>query len=678
MKEWGAIKRIALLMVVAALGFAMVACQGAVGPTGEEGGQGDQGDQGETGDPGESGGVAPALTADGVRAHSRYTLEVRDEAYISRQVNRWFSDPDATAETAALRFSVTSSNEEVATAELVQEQAAEEGETSTHLHLTAVARGRADVTVTATDPDDLSASVVLTLSVVEAATGPTIVGTIDGITVGAGETTSVNAGDSVDGTDLTYSAQSSDTDVATVAVEGSVVTVTGVADGTATITVTVTDANGKSVELSFEVTVGDGDQEEITGASSDCDTLDVGDTCKVMAPDGTTVRSGNQNLLTVTKKDGYWEVLAIAKGDATVEVRNSDTNALVDTFKIHINNRAPKRKGDNPGLQQLAMASTAAATLETPDYPDDGADPLFDDDDGDPVFVNSAKEPLYKIVVSKAANAPALNLNDYFTDPDGDDIRFTAKSSHPDRAIVVGYNEIADGTTEVLIDVLHNTGDVVTFTFSATDDDDTRARSADDNSLLLSVELRPVLSWRYDVGQFDAPQNFNFHNPRNVDYRRNDPDNHNDPDPPNRRGWHQLVFTGDENAEAGFKFAQDMAGVDGANHNKICGVGLATPVPADRLEEGTAEMSCYVVTSSDPEIVKIGPAGKAGTPGIGLLQEDGTGTDPGTHTINVQVLKPGNATITVTYKAWGTAADGTPLTENSKDLSVIVNEVDEP
>ena len=55
MKTWSVIKRIALLMMVAALGFAMVACEGPVGPPGKDGADGADGTpgtQGPKGDPG--------------------------------------------------------------------------------------------------------------------------------------------------------------------------------------------------------------------------------------------------------------------------------------------------------------------------------------------------------------------------------------------------------------------------------------------------------------------------------------------------------------------------------------------------------------------------------------------------------------------------------------------------
>ncbi|MCY4482184.1 MAG: hypothetical protein OXC12_04845 [Spirochaetaceae bacterium] len=495
---------------------------------------------------------------------------------------------------------------------------------------------------------------------------PATVGTIAAVTVAVGATHMVDVAANFsepEGEALTYSADSDDTAAATVSVSGSVVSVTGVADGTATITVTATDTDSLSARQTISVTVGAGD---VVDESGDCATLDVGGTCKVTAAAENSVKSGNTNLLTVTKKDGYWEVLAIAKGTTTVEVRNTATNALVETIDVHINNQAPTRTDKTHGLAQLMFDSGGEA-----DYPDDD-------------IAASPAKPLYKIVVDKTATADALNLDEFFTDADGDDVTFSAKSSHPDRAIVVGYIEVANGTTEVLVDVLHNTGDEVTFTFSATDDDsDDPKVSADDNSLLLRVELKPVLSWEYSVGQYDAPQFFNFHNPNDVDYRRNNPLNFNETDD-TRDGWHQLVFSGDVDNVAGFKFAGHVSGdandstdpaQDGeagesasttaAAHMDMCDADeFTSPNTGPETDNG----SCYEVTSSDPTIVEIGD----------LDYNDGTGGDEfATHTINFQALKSGSVTITVTYKAWN---NRTPpgLFEDSKDLSVRVSVVDEP
>jgi len=61
-----------------------------------------------------------------------------------------------------------------------------------------------------------------------------------------------------DGDILTYTATSSNTDLATASVSGSTVTVTGVAEGSATITVTATGPGSLSATQSFDVTIQDG------------------------------------------------------------------------------------------------------------------------------------------------------------------------------------------------------------------------------------------------------------------------------------------------------------------------------------------------------------------------------------------------------------------------------------
>ena len=479
---------------------------------------------------------------------------------------------------------------------------------------------------------------------------PATVGTIAAVTVAVGATHMVDVAANFsepEGEALTYSADSDDTAAATVSVSGSVVSVTGVADGTATITVTATDTDSLSARQTISVTVGAGD---VVDDSGNCATLDVGGTCKVTAAAENSVKSGNTNLLTVTKKDGYWEVLAIAKGSTTVEVRNTATNALVETIDVHINNRAPKRRGTNPGRVQLS--GEAAPPAETPDYPDDGKDPLFNDGDGDPIFVNSGDEPLYKIVIPAGGD---LNLDDYFTDPDGDDVRFSASSSHPDRAIVVGYNVVADGTTAVLVDVLHNTGNVVTFTFSATDNDATNRMTSDnDNLFQLDVELRPVLGWEYDVEQFNTAQGIDFVSPKDVDYRRNDPENHNATGDATKMGWHWLHFTAAATGQAGFQFAQEVGG-DANESPPIMCADVATPTNGD---------TCYEITLSNSTTIKVGALAY----------------DEPVHRIPFQVLSSGTVTLTVTYKRW--VEEGTPavlvLREESKDLSLRVNAVDEP
>ena len=87
---------------------------------------------------------------------------------------------------------------------------------------------------------------------------PATVGTISDLTLSAGDTESVDVSsyfNDPDGDGLSYTAETSDAEVATTSVSGSTVTVTGVAAGMATVTVTASDPGGLSASQSFEVTV---------------------------------------------------------------------------------------------------------------------------------------------------------------------------------------------------------------------------------------------------------------------------------------------------------------------------------------------------------------------------------------------------------------------------------------
>lgn len=169
-------------------------------------------------------------------------LVVGDEVTVDVTDN--FSDPDDDE----LTYAATSSDTAVATI-------ATEGAMVT---ITAVGAGSATVTVTASDPDELSATQEFGVTVEDPNEPPMAEGTIDDVTVFAGSEATVDVTDNFsdpDDDELTYEATSSDEAVATVATEGAVVTVTGVAPGSATVTVTASDAGMLSASLEFGVTV---------------------------------------------------------------------------------------------------------------------------------------------------------------------------------------------------------------------------------------------------------------------------------------------------------------------------------------------------------------------------------------------------------------------------------------
>ncbi len=170
------------------------------------------------------------------------TLLVGAEATVD--VTASFSDPDDDE----LTYAATSSDTAVATVST-------DGAVVT---VTAIAAGSATVTVTASDAGMLSASQEFDVTVVEANEAPVAVGMIDDQTVVAGSEVEVDVSANFsdpDGDELTYAATSSDDAVATVATSGAVVTIMGVAPGSATVTVAASDAGMLSASLEFGVTV---------------------------------------------------------------------------------------------------------------------------------------------------------------------------------------------------------------------------------------------------------------------------------------------------------------------------------------------------------------------------------------------------------------------------------------
>ena len=114
------------------------------------------------------------------------------------------------------------------------------------------------MTVTATDPDGLTAVQGFQVTVETPNRAPEAVGTIPPQTMTAGQTATVNVVSffsDPDGDALSYSASTSDTAIVAADMSGSVLTLAGVAAGTATVTVTATDPDGLTATQSAAVTV---------------------------------------------------------------------------------------------------------------------------------------------------------------------------------------------------------------------------------------------------------------------------------------------------------------------------------------------------------------------------------------------------------------------------------------
>ena len=147
-----------------------------------------------------------------------------------------------------LTYSASSSDDAIATASV-----ADNGMVT----ITGVAAGSATITVMATDPDGASDSQTIMVTVEAANVAPMAGADIDDQTVIVDEMVTV-ASDitDADGDMLTYSASSSDDAIATASVaDNGMVTITGVAAGSATITVMATDPDGASDSQTIAVMV---------------------------------------------------------------------------------------------------------------------------------------------------------------------------------------------------------------------------------------------------------------------------------------------------------------------------------------------------------------------------------------------------------------------------------------
>ena len=261
------------------------------------------------------------------------TLELDMESY--------FTDPDGDA----LSFAAASANTGVASAETA-------GSTVT---ITGVSPGTARVTVTATDPAGISIQQAFAVTVPN--WQPYAVGTIPGQSVESGQTVTVDVSPfftDPDGQPLSYTAASSDQRVATATVDGSAVTVAGVAAGTATITVTATDPGELTAQHRFSVTVRAANEApEVASPISDL-TVTVGDALAWQGadhfrdPNGDplTYAAGSSNAAVVLAlvSGAEFGIGAVSVGSAVVTVTASDPGGLSAQFSFQSNGAAAGRR----------------------------------------------------------------------------------------------------------------------------------------------------------------------------------------------------------------------------------------------------------------------------------------------------------------------------------------------
>ncbi|WP_419947844.1 Ig-like domain-containing protein [Candidatus Palauibacter sp.] len=338
---------------------------------------------------------------------------------VTVDVTPFFSDPDG----GALTYAAASSDEAVVAVAL----------SGSSLTVTAVAAGTATVTVTATDPDGLSATQSVGLTVEAANRAPEAVGTIPAQTMTAGESATVDVSpffSDPDGDELTYGAESSAPEVVAVAVEGSVLTVTAVAAGTATVTVTATDPDGLAATQSAEVTVEAANQAPEAVGTIPAQSLEVGDEAMVDVsplfsdPDGDELTYGAESsapeAVAVAVEGSSLTVTAVAAGTATVTVTATDPDGLSAAQSAEVTvvqpNRAPEAVGELPA-QSLEVGDEATVDVASFFSDPDGDELMYGAESSAPEAVAVAVEGSSLTVTAVAAGTATVTVT--ATDPDG-------------------------------------------------------------------------------------------------------------------------------------------------------------------------------------------------------------------------------------------------------------------
>ena len=325
---------------------------------------------------------------------------------------QYFTDPDGDA----LVYTATSSNTSVASVSV-------SGSIAT---VTAVATGSATITITARDPEGLTATQRANVTVEQANRAPQPVGTIPAQNLNPGGTVPINAAQyftDPDGDALTFTATSSNTSVATVLVSGSIVTITAVATGSATITVTARDPGGLTATQRAGVTVAQGNRPPKPVGTIPAQTVTTGATVAINAaqyftdPDGDalayTATSSNTSVATVSVSGSIVTIRGVAAGSATLTITATDPGGLSAnqgaSVTVEQGNRPPRAVGTIPP-QKLSPGGRRT-----------------------------------------------INASQYFTDPDGDPLSYTATSSRTSVATVsvsgstVTIRGVAAGTATITI-----------------------------------------------------------------------------------------------------------------------------------------------------------------------------------------------------------------------------------
>ena len=237
---------------------------------------------------------------------------------------------------------------------------------------------------------------------------PEVVKRIEAQTVSKGESAEVTVSSyfsDPDEDDLEYTVASADTAKVTVAVSGAVVTVTGVAQGSATVTVTASDGS-LTVQQGFTVTVPNRAPVKVGWVSAQTvnkgSNLDLTVSSYFSDPDEDTLEysvvSSDTAKVTVAVNGAVVTLTGVAKGDATVTVTASDGNLTAQQgFTVTVPNGAPVKVG-SVSAQTVNKGSNLDLTVSS----------YFSDPDEDTLEYSVVSSDTAKVTV--AVNGAVVTL----------------------------------------------------------------------------------------------------------------------------------------------------------------------------------------------------------------------------------------------------------------------------
>jgi len=296
-----------------------------------------------------------------------------------------FNDPDGDA----LTYSAATSDGGVATATV----------SGSAVTTTGVAAGSATVTITARDPGGLTATQTMAVTVEAVNSAPMVAGMLDDQTLNTGDTLTADVAEfftDPDGDALTFAATSSDAGVATASISESTLTVEAVATGSAMVAVSATDPGDLSAEFNFTVTVSQPNRAPEVADTIPAQTLNVTDTVMLVVsmyftdPDGDDLSyeavSSDTGVAAALAMGDTVQIAAMMAGAATVAVTASDPEGLTVKQDIPVTVQPPQNR-----------APEAADSI-----------------------------PAHDVVSDSAV---VLDVSAYFSDPDGDELTYSAETS---------------------------------------------------------------------------------------------------------------------------------------------------------------------------------------------------------------------------------------------------------